>query len=48
MTKKGDIDAAHRVLGSLARRDVSLAGYCTYRVGGDAALFVTADSGRRP
>lgn len=36
--------AAAEVLGVLATADVSLAPYCTYRVGGDAALFVDAAS----
>ncbi|MGI9595985.1 MAG: UDP-N-acetylmuramate dehydrogenase [Acidimicrobiales bacterium] len=40
----GDIPAAAEVLGLLAAPDVSLAPYCTYRVGGDAALFVEAQS----
>lgn len=34
------IEAAASVLGPLAERDVSLAPFCTYRVGGSAALFV--------
>ncbi len=40
----GDVAIAADVLGSVAVADVSLAPYCTYRVGGDAALFVAADS----
>ena len=39
-----DLEAARGILGSLARPDVSLAGYCTYRVGGPAALWVEAQS----
>ncbi len=36
--------AAAAELGSLAETDVSLAPYCTYRVGGDASLFVEVRS----
>ena len=39
-----DVAAAARVLGPLATADVSLAPYCTYRVGGDASLFVEPTS----
>lgn len=38
------IEAAAAVLGDLARRDVPLAPLTTYRVGGPAALFVSATS----
>lgn len=38
-----DIDAAAEVLGSLARRNASLAPYCTYRAGGPAALWVDVE-----
>jgi UDP-N-acetylmuramate dehydrogenase len=38
------IDAAVEVLGGLARRDVPLGPFTTYRVGGPAALFVEVDS----
>ncbi|MGH1493608.1 MAG: UDP-N-acetylmuramate dehydrogenase [Acidimicrobiales bacterium] len=38
------VAAASEALGSLANSDVSLAPYCTYRVGGAAALFVEARS----
>lgn len=40
----GRVDAAAAVLGDLARRDVSLAPYTTYKVGGPAALFVDVTS----
>lgn len=39
-----DLAAAAAALGSLAAADVSLAPFCTYRVGGPAALFVEATS----
>ena len=39
-----DVEAAAAVLGPLARRDVPLAPFCTYRVGGSAALFVEPES----
>ncbi len=39
-----DLVAAARVLGPLARPDVPLGPFCTYRVGGPAALFVEVDS----
>lgn len=39
-----DLSAAARVLGPLAETDVSLAPFCTYRVGGSAALFVEPTS----
>ncbi len=39
-----DLAPAHRILGSKARVDVSFAPYCTYRVGGRAALWVEASS----
>lgn len=42
-TTTDTIDVAATILGSRARRDVSLAGYCTYRVGGPAALWVEAE-----
>lgn len=42
MTSRPDLAPAHRILGAKARVDVSLAPYCTYRVGGDAALWVEA------
>ena len=35
-----DLGPAFRILGSMARADVSLAPYCTYRVGGDAACWI--------
>ncbi len=38
------VEAAAVVLGPLGRRDVDLGPFCTYRVGGPAALFVEADS----
>ena len=38
-----DVDAAATVLGSLARRNVSLAPYCTYRAGGPAALWIDVE-----
>jgi UDP-N-acetylmuramate dehydrogenase len=38
------IEAAAAVLGSLARRDVPLAPFTTYKVGGSAALFAEATS----
>ncbi len=37
-------EAAGLQLGALAMRDASLAAWCTYRVGGPAALLVTVDS----
>jgi UDP-N-acetylmuramate dehydrogenase len=40
MTAAPDLDAARRVLGSLAQSEVDLADFCTYRVGGTAALLV--------
>lgn len=43
-SEAADIHSAASLLGDLAERDVSLAQYCTYRVGGDAALFVEATS----
>ena len=39
-----ELAAAQEVLGPLARTGVSLAPYCTYRVGGQAALWVEANS----
>ncbi|MEM9651776.1 MAG: UDP-N-acetylmuramate dehydrogenase [Actinomycetota bacterium] len=39
-----DLATAAEVLGPLAERDRSLAPFCTYRVGGPAALFVQAES----
>jgi UDP-N-acetylmuramate dehydrogenase len=39
----GAVDRAAAVLGDLARRDVPLGPLTTYRVGGSAALFVTAE-----
>jgi len=39
-----DLAAAADVLGPLGRADVPLGPYCTYRVGGPAALLVEADS----
>ncbi|MDH3295101.1 MAG: UDP-N-acetylmuramate dehydrogenase [Acidimicrobiia bacterium] len=44
MTAGPDLEVARRILGPLAQADVSLAGYCTYRVGGPAALWVEAQS----
>lgn len=38
------VGTAAEVLGPLASRDVSLGPFCTYRVGGPAALFVEATS----
>ncbi len=38
------LDTAATVLGPLAAHDVSLAPFCTYKVGGPAALFVEATS----
>ena len=42
MTLDPYLAPAHRILGPAARVAVSLAPYCTYRVGGDAALWVEA------
>ena len=42
MTADPDLAPARRILGPLARVDVSLAPYCTYRVGGSAALWIEA------
>lgn len=39
-----DVEAAAEILGPLAQRDASLAPFCTYRVGGSAALLVEARS----
>ena len=39
-----DVGAAAEILGSLAAPNVSLAPFCTYRVGGAAALFVDVSS----
>ncbi len=44
MTVAAALAPAHRVLGPLGRHGVSLAPYCTYRVGGEAALWVEARS----
>jgi UDP-N-acetylmuramate dehydrogenase len=44
MVSAPDLAAAGDVLGPLGRADVPLGPYCTYRVGGPAALFVEADS----
>ncbi|MDH4277084.1 MAG: UDP-N-acetylmuramate dehydrogenase [Acidimicrobiia bacterium] len=44
MSARPDLAPAHRILGPKARVDVSLAPYCTYRVGGMAALWVEARS----
>jgi UDP-N-acetylmuramate dehydrogenase len=41
VTGPPDIELAARLLGATAERDVSLAGFTTYRVSGAAALFVT-------
>lgn len=38
------VEAAARLLGALAQRDAPLGARTTYRVGGSAALFVTANS----
>ena len=38
------VEAAAEILGPLARGEVSLAPFCTYRVGGPAALFVEPTS----
>lgn len=38
-----DLAAAAEILGPLANADVPLGPYCTYRVGGQAALFVEPD-----
>ncbi|MEM9565100.1 MAG: UDP-N-acetylmuramate dehydrogenase [Actinomycetota bacterium] len=38
------VDTAAAVLGTLGQRDVDLGPFCTYRVGGPAALFVEASS----
>lgn len=42
MSPAPDLAPAHRILSSIARVDVSLAPYCTYRVGGTAALWLEA------
>ncbi|MEL6983635.1 MAG: hypothetical protein AAFO29_14505, partial [Actinomycetota bacterium] len=39
-----DLGTAAEILGPLASCDVPLGPYCTYRVGGPAALFVEPDS----
>lgn len=39
-----DLEAAAAILGSAATADVPLGPFCTYRVGGPAALFVEPDS----
>jgi len=39
-----DLEAAATILGSAATADVPLGPFCTYRVGGPAALFVEPDS----
>jgi len=44
MTVVPDLDLAAQMLAGLAEADVSLAPYCTYRVGGNAALWVEASS----
>ncbi len=44
MAPAANLDAAAASLGSLGIRDVSLAQYCTYRVSGEAALFVEVTS----
>ncbi len=45
MTGRGEqLEAAAARLGPLAERDVSLAPLCTYKVGGAARLFMTANS----
>jgi UDP-N-acetylmuramate dehydrogenase len=43
-TDTGSLPRAAAVLGPLARLDVPLGPFCTYRVGGTAALFVEAGS----
>jgi len=44
MTVAPDLAVAEKLLGPLAQSAVSLAPYCTYRVGGEAALLVEARS----
>jgi len=44
VTVAPNLAPAHWILGPKARVDVSLAPYCTYRVGGDAALWVEAQT----
>ena len=44
MTVVPDLDLAAEMLGALAERDVGLGPYCTYRVGGPAALWVEVSS----
>lgn len=44
MMAAADIGAAAEVLGDLARADVPLGPFCTYRVGGPAALLAEVDS----
>lgn len=44
MTTRPDLAPAHRILGAKGRVDVSLSPYCTYRVGGRAALWIQARS----
>lgn len=42
--RRANLAVAADVLGPLAQADVALGPYCTYRVGGPAALFVEVDS----
>ncbi len=44
MSNDVDLESAAAMLGPIAEADVSLAPFCTYRVGGAARLFVEADS----
>lgn len=44
MATSCDLEAAAEILGPLATAGVPLGPFCTYRVGGEAALFVEADS----